>query len=181
MKILNIVEKYINEEKFSYTSVKIDDLKLKNDILTFGQKININDLFLKSGFGLEEIPHITLKYGLHTNVVNNVKDVILDSGINSINIKLGKISLFENSEFNVLKINVQSEELAILNKLLSNKLEVTDSYPTYIPHLTIAYLRPECGYSFKNLDRFDGITYSTDRVSFYDKNRNEFIIKLKKD
>jgi hypothetical protein len=45
-----------------------------------------------------------------------------------------------------------------LNKLLSNSLEVTDSYPDYLPHITLAYVKKGEGSKFKGNSFLNGMT-----------------------
>jgi hypothetical protein len=56
-------------------------------------------------------------------------------------VKLGKTTIFWVGDSVVLKISVQSSDLAALNANVRRKLECTDTYPDYKPHITIAYLK----------------------------------------
>jgi 2'-5' RNA ligase len=92
-----------------------------------------------------------------------------------IKIDIDGINLFENEQFDVLKFNVVSDPgLQQLHDELS-KLPNNDNFPTYTPHITIAYLNkgegkkyvnPNYKYSVKNI--YD-IVYSSpgkERVYF---------------
>jgi 2'-5' RNA ligase len=91
--------------------------------------------------GRETEPHITVKYGLHTNNGDEVAEVLAGKG--SAEATLGEMTAFENEDYTVLKLDVDSPDLHKLNKKVGDDLEVTDSYPEYHPHVTIAYLRKE--------------------------------------
>jgi 2'-5' RNA ligase len=66
------------------------------------------------------------------------------------------MSLFENDEYDVLKFNVISNDLAKLNKLMKGNFEYTSNYPNYIPHLTIAYLKKGEGKKYiKNMETLE--------------------------
>ena len=113
--------------------------------------IDQNDLYIaddNGGYGLETEPHVTLLFGLHsevttedvTNVMNqfNYGDCILHNA-----------SLFKNPLYDVLKFDVRypTTDSAFLHKAnaeLSNFPHTTD-YPDYHPHCTIAYLKPGMG------------------------------------
>jgi 2'-5' RNA ligase len=100
--------------------------------------------------GREDTPHITIKYGLHTNDSEVVAKVL--DGQKPISVSFGKTSIFAGSEsgedFDVLKIEVYSPDLVELNKLLSERLDHTTTHPVYTPHVTIAFLRAGLGQEF---------------------------------
>jgi 2'-5' RNA ligase len=94
--------------------------------------------------GREATPHITIKYGLHTNDAEDVAKVL--TGQKPVQVYFGKTSIFAGSEtganYDVLKVEVFSPELQALNQLLSERLDHTTSHPVYKPHVTIAFLKP---------------------------------------
>lgn len=93
-------------------------------------------------FGIEDKPHTTLLYGLHSNV--DVKDVAEKlSDIEYSVCKVDNISLFQN-KYDVLKYDVSGSGLYESNEMLKQFPHTTD-YPTYHPHLTIAYLKSGTG------------------------------------
>ena len=81
-------------------------------------------------------------YGLLNHDPVAMKSLIVT--VDSIKIILGRMSLFENEE-DVLKIDVDSPDLIRLNKLICDRFKYEDSYPVYVPHLTISYLRKGTG------------------------------------
>ena len=118
-------------------------------------KISRDDIYLPNDptHGTENNPHVTVLYGLHKEVQEkDIREILIKSGIKTINIETDGISIFENDEFDVVKIGVISEELTFLNKEIS-KLPHTTDYPDYKPHMTISYVNPKCGnkYIDKNL------------------------------
>lgn len=103
-------------------------------------------------FGLETDPHVTILYGLHSDV--NDKDVIdVFKGLKSdeLDVNVDGIDIFENEEFDVIKMNVKSEKLNHLNQEL-RRLPHTSDYPDYKPHITIAYLLPGTGKKYIESD-----------------------------
>ena len=84
-------------------------------------------------------PHVTLLYGL-TNIgdLHKVRDLF--GKLARPKFSLGKISRFENEDFDVLKVDIESEDFHHLNGLL-RKFDHENKYPEYKPHMTIAYLK----------------------------------------
>lgn len=96
-----------------------------------------------AGDGREANPHTTVKFGLHTNDVADVKRVLADEP--PIKVKIGKLSTFPPSDSSdgaeVLKLDVDSPDLHRLNKKLSDALPHTDTF-RYAPHITVGYVKP---------------------------------------
>jgi 2'-5' RNA ligase len=96
-------------------------------------------------YGLETEPHLTVLYGLHSDVNDqDVLNVFKDVKSSDIQLDILGIDIFENKQFDVVKMNVKSETLNNLNAEL-RKLPHTSDYPDYKPHITIAYLLPGRG------------------------------------
>lgn len=113
----------------------------------FLSKINPNELYQTENdrYGLETEPHCTILYGIHSDV--NDQDVIdLFSGLkkSDFDLKIDGVDCFYNQEYDVLKLNVQSEKLHELNGLCKS-LPYTSQYPDYKPHITLAYLQKGSG------------------------------------
>lgn len=93
----------------------------------------------ETGFGREDEPHVTILYGLHTDIPDSdIEEEI--KKLKSPKIKLGKISSFSNEKFDVLKFDVESEDLHKANKKFI-EFPHTNDYPKYHPHCTIAYVK----------------------------------------
>ncbi len=89
-------------------------------------------------YGKEEEPHVTLLYGLHSNVTPQIIQQILDR-IHFSDITLTNPSLFPNSDYDVLKFDAAGEGLKEANEIFM-KLPNSNEYPNYHPHMTVAYL-----------------------------------------
>ena len=123
-------------------------------ISAFQSVIDDDDVYHKEGdrsFGLETEPHTTLLYGLHSDV--DPKEVMKVMEKYTYNhCRLYNVSTFNNSDYDVLKFDVESPVLHEVNQELK-KFPHTTSFPIYHPHMTIAYLKPGMGEKYiKNLN-----------------------------
>lgn len=130
--------------------------------------IQRNDVYNNNtnDYGLPTTPHITLLYGLHKDVPLSKVVTIIDKYTFG-NINIGSATIFDNKDYDVLKFNIESENLSSCNKDLK-KLPHTSTFSDYIPHLTIGYLKKGTGAkytalfkNFKNSVSPSYVTYST--------------------
>jgi 2'-5' RNA ligase len=130
--------------------------------------------------GREDMPHVTVKYGLHTDKVKEVRDVLGDQP--PVKLTLGRMSAFHNDDYVVLKLEVDSPDLHEFNKLISENLECTDTFPVYNPHITIAYLKhhkdDEHWYRKLFSDMFEGEEVEVDKLRFSTADEKEHWVKL---
>lgn len=129
--------------------------------------INPEDLYQPNDgrHGLETNPHVTLKFGLESSVTPEQVKKILDKNPITEKIQIEKIDLFQNDQFDVVKLKVTpTPQLIKLNQELS-QLPNQDKFPEYKPHITIAYCIKGTGekyiQDFKGLATPDKIIYST--------------------
>lgn len=141
--------------------------ELAEKVLALGRLIPDEDL---ADDGREEDPHVTVKFGLHTDDSNDVKEAIY--GQRPFGIKFGLVSLFENEDADVVKIDIESEGLHELNRHLSERLENTDTHPSYKPHVTVAYLKPGRGGKFVGSEPLAGKSFDATEIQFSDKHRD---------
>lgn len=135
-------------------------------------KIDIDDL---GEDGKEGHPHITAKYGLTVKNPEEVKNATI--GNRGGKVRMGKTSLFENEDCDVLKVSVTSHALHALWKSLS-ELPNEDKHDEYIPHATLAYLKKGTGKKYRNLDDLDGMEFVFDAFVFQDADDVETEIVL---
>jgi len=164
-----IQEDVINEE-YDYSSLQV---RLPFDV---------SQAILKSAEGIpdeligpdgrETRPHITIKYGIITSDVEEIKKLPLPKKITA---RLGKTALFRNPDADVLIIKVDSPDLIALNELVKKNIECIDTYPIYEPHATIAYLKPGAGDGFDGKTSFNGIAMEMTEIEFSPKANNIYI------
>lgn len=144
-----------NDASRSYACLMLDCSDFKPELQKIQSQIRPEDIYTKEeGHGLETDPHITVLYGIHDQDVNSVKDQLGD--LSPCDYQLSGLSLFENTKFDVLKCSVKSVDLRAMNKRCTDNLEYTNDYPSYVPHLTVAYLLPGTGKKYTSIksDKF---------------------------
>lgn len=161
---------------YSTTQVNLPS-PLAAKIKALGQRVADADL---ADDGRELNPHITVKYGLHTEDAEEVRKVL--AGAKPIKVRLGKTSLFEGAksgkDFDVVKVGVDSPDLHRLNRKIARTLEVTDTHPTYKPYATVAYVKAGAGKKYAGDAALEGQEITLDRIVFSDKNGVEIEIPL---
>lgn len=164
-------------ETHSYSSTQIQlPPETAAGVTAMAAKIPDEDL---APDGRETDPHVTVKYGIHTADVEKVREVLANEP--PITVTLGKTSFFPNGESgsgDVLKVDVDSPDLHRLNAKIADALEVTDTHPEYVPHASIAYLKPGKGKDYEGDDSLSGQTVTVRAVTFTSKDGQRFEIPL---
>ena len=131
------------------------DSQMTNEIRAKQLTIDPEDLHEN---GIEDDVHITVLYGLLRDDPSAFIRAILDLKVDHKSwtetdptYKLGKFSLFENEEFDVLKVDVESPDLHAMNTFFKSRFAYDKGYyPGYNPHVTVAYLKPGTGQKYVN-------------------------------
>ena len=173
----------VNENrKYDYSSLLFElPEDVTDNVISWGfDHVPNESLFLDPKdptFGREDDAHITLIYGIHTSNIKEVSSLFVKE--KEFDCKLGKLDLFTKSDkFNVLIVSVECEELHKLNRKMRRELEVTESYPIYVPHVTICYLKKDQGKEYIGNDVFDGVEFKLNKVLFSSKDGVKTPIKL---
>ncbi len=167
------------KDRTKLSSVQINlPRNMAKEILTWGDRnISDEDLHEEPGYGREEELHITVLYGLHTQSPAVAKEVARRT--EPFTVELGRMSLFIDSpHFDVLKIGVKCQELHELNGLFRKKVEYTNRFNDYKPHVTLAYLKKGKGWRYEGVDDFDGKMFEPDTLIFSDADRHKTICPL---
>jgi len=182
-RILESSQKQPNKEHtYSFSCAMLNLNDYITQLITEWAKENIPEealyIDLDNGIeGYETTSHVTVKYGLHDPDPNNLTKLV--NGYGSINIQCGNIDIFDNNpSFDVLKINIKSDQLMELNKLICDNMEYTDKFDVYIPHATIAYVKKGSCDKFINSPVFNKLVDRIDEIYFTSRSGDEFYIKL---
>jgi 2'-5' RNA ligase len=148
----------------------------KSKILEFNKSIIGDEVIYDNKdkeFGRETDPHVTIKFGLTKHYTREEMKEFLEN-VSPFIINAEGVSVFENDDFDVVKMDINGEELKRLNEKFS-KLPNEDEHPDYHPHCTLAYVNPGEGKQFidkskKFLDiEVSRIVYSDcGKKSYYD-------------
>lgn len=168
------VEQFSVDEPHQFSSTQFNlPGELAYQVRQLGSRVNFDDL---AEDGRELNPHITVKYGLHTDDAEDVRRAV--DGQPPVAIQFGPASFFSSDKHDVIKIDIESNGLHDLNALIAG-LPHTDTYPDYKPHLTVAYVKPGLGrYYAERLNDLQGKVAVFDRLIFSDKLRNRISIPL---
>lgn len=133
---------------------------IKSLAMQIALQIDPDDLY---GSGIEDETHVTVKYGFLDNVTPGIV-VQTIQGLTPVTVQLQDLALFENDEFDVLKVNVESVKLRQMHEAVSN-LPNADTHKKYNPHMTIACLKPGMGKKYLKMDNpLKGISVSGELV-----------------
>jgi hypothetical protein len=161
-------------------------------IIAWGhQHIPNKDLFVDKdgGLGRETDIHATVKYGLLDPVpTEELLAVFADT--EPFEIQLAPASLFEQEDHDVVKLDVISPALHNLNRRVCQAAPYFDTHPTYIPHITIAYVKKGMGdhlvghHPFESIEKLGVSSIATegrlviDRVVFSSHTGQKFELPL---
>lgn len=158
MKLTNILKGILNEDgSHSYGCAMLYfEFPQLSEIHSY---IDPNDVYQPDeSYGLENDPHCTLLYGFHEEIVkSDIEEITKNFTFGTLT--LDNPSLFENGKFDVLKFEVNGDNLYEVNSEL-DKLPNSNSFPHYHAHSTIAYLNPGKGKEYvellkqRKLDKF---------------------------
>jgi hypothetical protein len=127
--------------------------------------------------GIENDHHVTALYGLYKVKVEEVINKLKDKFPGEVSLELGKMSLFkinkEGEPYEVLKIDVISDDLVRINGYLRETFPYSSDYPDYKPHLTIAYLKRGKGKKFEKNKEFEGKKIKSNKLIFSPPNNGK--------
>lgn len=143
-------EKSLAKSQHEYSSLQLVLPESLRKQITDWATENIPEFHLGPG-GIEFCPHITLKYGLKDSseeTIQSLRNLLAKQG--PFSVKLGRFNAFksdygkwDNKDGDVLYIEVNGIPLHNLNKIITENFDCENTHPNYIPHVTVAYLKPE--------------------------------------
>ena len=127
--------------------------------------------------GYEDIPHVTIKYGIHESSPDKLKSLVY--GYGTVGLNFGTVSRFDiNPKFDVLKIEMNGEKLTNLNKIISDNMESTDTFDQYKPHCTLAFIQKGSCTELDGNDFFTDLKDLVDEIYFTSKEGKGYFIEL---
>lgn len=161
MKIKNYIQFIKESSGYQYGCVMVEiPVSNWNEIIS---SIDPEDVYEGEGdstYGIQQNPHVTILYGLHSEVTGEMVKSVFDNFSGEISIEVDGIDIFENKDYDVVKFNVIADgSLQELHDKLS-EFPNSNEYPDYRPHITIAYvkkgtgrkyIKPEYKYTVKNV------------------------------
>ena len=158
--------------KHDYSSTQINLSQEATETFLSRQKSLISkaDLYKPdSGRGLIDDPHVTILTGLHEKRPSFELMEIIET-YPKIAVTLGNVSIFKSNEnnnpFDLVKVDVQCPDLHVLRHAFMEVCESSQEFPYYIPHVTIAFVKPDTCDHLEGLNRFHGISFISDCVVF---------------
>lgn len=130
--------------------------------------------------GRETNPHITVKYGLHRSTAYGLRGMLNDEMPSRF--RMGNLKVFPSTpdrQSDVVVAAVDSPDLHRLNAKVSESVPHTTTFPDYMPHATVAYLKPGMGQKYAGWDDLDGMEGTADEIVHSDREGNETRIPLR--
>jgi len=177
------VEKVLpkGQKNYEWQSTQLD---LPDDIATkvkaFANTIPASELNNAQG-GREPETHITVVYGLDTYLSPAALGTFTNQEA-PIEVTLGVVSMFEQNDYDVLKINVESAGLHRLYEKIINQIGAPGAtFPHYSPHVTIAYLKKGMGKKYDGDTRFRGTKITFNELSFSNQHGQKVTLSFSQD
>lgn len=158
---------------------------LADSMREFHKLIDQDDLYFdpeKEGkYGLETEPHVTVLYGIkEASKLVEVQDIA--EGHDPFVIYFDKMSTFPGEGYEVLKIEIVSEGLHALHQDLRKNVENDYKWPDYLPHSTVAYLKPGRAKKYTDIPEdeqpMSGLSALVPELLFKDHDGNPYIVPL---
>jgi 2'-5' RNA ligase len=135
--------------KYEYGCVMAEfPAKASKAFVDFGKQVISDDMLYidpnDTTYGRQKDMHVTIKFGLTEDYSQQQMQQFL-AGTKPFYIMVKGMSLFENELFDVVKLDIEGEELRRLRAVF-DKLPNEDAYKdVYHPHMTLAYVKPGLG------------------------------------
>lgn len=167
--------------RFEFSSLMIElPNELAQDILQWGKSEITDDMLYTDPKevirGRQSNMHVTLFSGLYSNSFDSVRNLF--PKVQPFECTLQEIGIFHNEKFDVLMIQVSSEDLLKINQKLCRTVDFEDLYCGYVPHVTIAYVKRGKAKNFNGMDRFRGRKFTVKNILFSSKTQRKFNIEL---
>lgn len=161
----------------SYSCLMLDCQDLYPHIVKIHDQIAPEDVYDdEPGHSIEHEIHTTVKYGIH---LTKPSEALSEISLFPIKYKIKGISLFENEKFDVVKFDIESKDLRKLNQQVCDKLECTDKFPSYSPHMTLFYAKKGTGKKYTKIKSpIIGASFTSNRFIFSNPNSEKVWIDV---
>jgi 2'-5' RNA ligase len=138
-----------------------------------------DEIYVETGcplYGRENDIHITALYGIEDKTPGVIVEAV--SGFGEIAFQLKNIDIFPTWKFDVLVIDVVSEDLHKLNQMLCEITQHADCYQKYKPHITVAYVKKGFCRRYQNNKTFKNKSFICNKLVFSSSNGSKQILDL---
>jgi len=164
---------------YSNTQVNIPE-KEASEVRSFAKEIPDAEIYedpKDDSYGRIDDPHVTVRYGMETLDPKEIEPAF--KGVGPIKIKMGKVSIFETDKYDVVKIDIESEDLEKANKQVGETVDLPgETHKEYKPHATIAYVKKGEGKKYIGNTFFEGKEITIDEITLISKDGKVHPIKL---
>jgi hypothetical protein len=153
--------------EYSCTKINLPDALSKSIIKWGKDNVPGNKLYVEgdNSKGREDDIHVTVLYGITDD--SPIRTAKIIGEIKPFEVRLGLINAFKDKkEYDVLKIEVESGDLEKLYYNLVKKIKNESTFPTYNPHVTIAYVKKDSMDNFIGDETFKGKTFKVNNIVF---------------
>jgi 2'-5' RNA ligase len=166
---------------YDYSCTKVDLPKdLADSIMKWGRdNIKKKDLHIEDNVakGRENDIHVTVLYGIVDENPKETAEVVAKA--KPFEVRLGLINAFkDNKKYDVCKIEVESGDLEKLHYDLEEKVKNENTFPTYKPHVTVAFVKKGAVDHLIGDETFKGKTFKVSNIVFSDGKNDDKEKKL---
>jgi 2'-5' RNA ligase len=127
--------------------------------------------------------HVTVRYGLTDSEVTPKLRKFIE-GLTPFEAKLGKTDAFPPSTYSdgasAVYAKIEAPQLTAINDQIGDHAAFKKSdFSSYIPHATVAYVKPEAAGKYKGMTDAEGRTFPIDHIEVSDKNGDVTKIQMK--
>lgn len=135
--------------------------------------------------GLEETPHVTIRYGLKDDspaAIAKIKEAAAQ--IQPFEVPVGKTEVFpatEHSSFDhpvIARLETTSELKALRTAIEGAGAFKEDNFPEYKPHVTLGYIKPEFAQQYKGGNHLEGQTVPVREIVVSKRDGGQEVIPL---
>ncbi len=149
-KYMQFIKEAINGYKYGCVMIEVP-VSNWDEITSW---IDPNDIYDggDSTHGIQKNPHVTILYGLHDDVTEDMVKSVFEKFDEDIHIEVDGVGIFENKDFDVVKFNVNPD--GALQHLFDelSKFPNSNEYPEYKPHITLCYIKKGLGNKYVKPD-----------------------------